>query len=66
MQVLVVVGGIKEVSNTYSDATYTFKTGDSAWTDATSSNGQNPKSPLGSFEYNSAITVSNVIYLVGK
>ena len=65
MQVLVVVGGRTDIA-TYSDATYTFKTGDSAWTESTSSNGQNPKSPLRWFVYNSAITMDNVIYLVGK
>ena len=62
MQVLVVVGGSNEISasDPYSDATYTFKTGDSAW------NVRESHGPLGSFVYNGAITVDNVIYLVGK
>ena len=63
MQVLVVVGGNTALG--LSDATYTFKTGDSAWIASTSSNGLNPRSPLGVFYHNNAITMGNAIYLVG-
>jgi len=63
-QVLVVVGGTS--AGQYSEATYKLKIGDSEWTDSTISNGQTPRSPLGSFVFfNNAITVDNVIYLVG-
>ena len=62
MQVLVVVGGKiddGEGGYEFSEATYTLKIGDSAWTDSTIANAQSPRSPLGSFVFNNAITVEN-------